>query len=156
MDHYTRWGIAGGWCSRIDLWNINVTNSNIDCLRLHRNYTREETPSAQQTHWFPCPIFYTPGAPPCRHDHNHDDLRRFFPCSRMHTIGLPSATSSTGRAIFFATVCSLWVPGTLSPEVYQAGREAELPREFRSRIPPRPHTCAPCRSEASFHGVVFN
>jgi len=33
-----------GWCSRIDLWNINVTNSIIDCLRPHRNYAHQETP----------------------------------------------------------------------------------------------------------------
>ena len=117
-----------GWCSRIDLWNINVTNSIIDCLRPHRNYAHQETPPAQQTHWFPCPIFHTSWASPCRHDHNHDDPRCSVPCSRMHTIGPPSATSRAGRGVFFATASSC---GVDKPSVWLV--LWPLPRKYASR-----------------------
>jgi hypothetical protein len=60
----------------------------------------------------------------------------------MHTIGPPSATSSAGRGVFFATASILWgaqasyLIGTVTcfPEVYQPGREAEFSKELGSRI----------------------
>lgn len=135
-------------------------------MRPHRNYAHQETPPAQHTHWFPCPIFHTSWASPCRHDHNHDDPRCSVPCSRMHTIGPPSATSTAGRGVFFATASSLWggqasyVIGTVtsSPKVYQPGHEAEFPKELRSRIPPYPSSdrCTQLRTGIRLNGVVLN
>jgi hypothetical protein len=135
-------------------------------LRLYCNYAREETPSAQQTHQFPCPIFHTPGASPCRHDHNHDGPRCSVPCSRMHTVGPPSATSSASRSVFFGTASSLWgaqascliCAVTSSTEVCQPGRKAEFPKELRSRVPPVPphsHRCVRLRTGVRINGVVL-
>jgi len=153
-----------GWCSRIDLWNINVTNSNIDCLRPHRNYAHQETPPAQQTHWFPCPIFHTSWVSPCRHDYNHDDPRCSVPCSRMHTIGPPSATSRAGRVVFFTTACGvhrppIWlVPWPLLRKYTSRGVKLNFIKSWGQEClhASTHHTCAQLRTGVQLDGVVLN